>query len=131
MGEGELKCHCSPLQTFSLSPSSSTPPPPPSASALPAQLPQLPAGSEQEGGEAGKQGQGKDTGPRGPEAEAEAENVVWELTKWLEGFILLRLMSLKCPAKKKASERTRPLTPWEGAAGVRGAGLVPEATSEF
>lgn len=101
MGEGELKCHCSPLQTFSLSPSSSTPPPPPSASALPAQLPQLPAGSEQEGGKAGKQGQGKDTGPRGPEAEA--ENVVWELTKWLEGFILLRLMSLKCPAKKKKS----------------------------
>lgn len=30
MGEGELKCHRSPLQTFSLSPSSSTPllPPP-------------------------------------------------------------------------------------------------------
>lgn len=45
---------------------------------------QLPAGSEQEGGKAGKQGQGKDTGPRGPEAEA--ERVVWELTKWLGGL---------------------------------------------
>lgn len=67
MGEGELKCYRSPLQTFSLSPSSSTPifflPPP-------AQLPQLPAGSEQEGGKAEKQGQGEGTGRRSPEAKA-------------------------------------------------------------
>lgn len=66
MGEGELKCHRSPLH---FRPSASLPLSlhPPSSSALRARarLPPLPAGSEQEGGKAEKQEQGEDTGEAG------------------------------------------------------------------
>lgn len=79
VGEEELKCQHSPLQTFSLSLSSSSPL---SSSTLRAQLPQLPFGSELEGRKARKAeklGKGEDTRRLGPEA----EKVVWMLTEWL------------------------------------------------
>lgn len=60
MGEGELKYH---LSTLHFRPSASPPPflHPPFFLRPPSRLPQLPAGSEQEGGKTEKQGQGEDT----------------------------------------------------------------------